>query len=105
MNKLETIKNIKNILKHTGCFSIGELDYLDSSPCIRSFGSIVVLLEYFTEDYVEANVYQTNSFSSEAIGTYDELYDNLNEDILDEIYLLCQEYEAQTLKTEKRISN
>jgi hypothetical protein len=105
MNKLKTIKNIKNILKHNGCFSIGELDYFDSSPCIGSMGNIVGLAEYFTEDYAEINVYNTSSYSSDAIENYEEKYENLSEEVLEQIYLLCQEYEAQTLKTEKRISN
>jgi hypothetical protein len=105
MTKEETISEIKKLLSTYGCFALGELDNFDSSPCVGSIGSVVGLIEYFTEDYVEVNVYHTNSFSSDAIETYEELYENLSEDILDEIYFLCQEYEAQTLKTEKRISN
>ena len=105
MTKQETIQEIKKLLSTYGCFSIGELDDINVNPCVGSIGSVVGLAEYFTEDYVEVNVYHTNSFSSDAIESYEELYENLSEDILDEIYFLCQEYEAQTLKTEKRISN
>lgn len=105
MNKQETIQEIKRLLSIYGCYAIGELDNFDSSPCIGSFGSVVVLLEYFTEDYVEANVYQTSSFSSDAIETYEEQYENLSEDVLSEVLQLCQTWEAQSLQTEKRISN
>ena len=103
--KKEVINYIKKLIKENGSFAIGELDYFDSSPCIGSIGTVVGLAEYFTEDYVEINVYHTSSFSSDAIESYEEKYENLSEEVLDEIYFLCQEYEAQTLKTEKRISN
>lgn len=105
MTKNETIAEIKRLLGIYGCFNIGEVDNFDSTPCVSSMGSVVGLAEYYTEDYVEISVYQTSSFSSDAIESYEEQYENLTEEVLSEIYFLCQEWEAQSLKTEKRISD
>ena len=105
MNKEETIQAIKNILKTYGCFATGELDYIESIPAVNIMGSMVALAEYFTEDYVEVNIYQTKSFSSDAIETYEEQYENLGEEVLHGIHQLCEQWEAETLQTEKRIQN
>jgi hypothetical protein len=105
MDKQETIQAIKKILKTYGCFSIGELDNIEVAPCVGSIGSVVGLVEYFTEDYVEVNIYHTSSFSSDAIETYDSVYELLNDDVLYEILAICEQWEAQTLKTEKRSQN
>lgn len=106
MEKKETIDRIKNLLSTYGCFGIGELEgYEESNPCIASIGSVVALAEYFTEDYVEINIYQTSSFSSDAIESYEEQYENLSEEILGDIVLLCEAWEAECIKTEKRIKD
>lgn len=106
MNKQETIQEIKRLLSIYGCFAIGELDDVSTqAPCTTSIGSVVALAEYFTEDNVEINIYQTNSFSSDPIETIDDVYENLTEDILAEVLQLCQQWEAQSIQTEKRISN
>lgn len=106
MTKKETIAEIKRLLNIYGCFAIGEIENYDlSHPCIASMGSVVGMVEYFTEDYAEVNVYQTSSFSSDPIETYDEIYENFDENVLHEILLLCQEWEATSLKTEKRVAN
>jgi hypothetical protein len=105
MEKKEVIERIKSLLSTYGCFNIGELDQCDSSPCVGTLGGLLGLAEYFTEDYVEVNVYNTNQYSSEAIETYEELYENLTEEVLHEIMILCEQWEVETLKTEKRISN
>jgi hypothetical protein len=105
MTKQETIQEIKKLLSTYGCFSIGELDDINVNPCVGSIGSVVGLAEYFTEDYVEVNVYHTNSFSSDSIESYESVYELLDDAVLQDILSLCQDFEAQTLQTEKRISN
>lgn len=105
MTKQETIQEIKNLLSVNGCFAIGELDYFDSTPTIASMGSVVGMVEYYTEDFAEVNVYHTKSNDSEPIETYDEVYENFSEDVLSEILSLCQEWEALKMKTEKRVAN
>jgi len=105
MTKEKTIQEIKKIITKYDAFNIGELDNFDSAPSVGCIGSVAGLVEYFDKDYAEINVYHTNSFSSDAIESYTEVYENLNIDVLQEILILCEEFEAQTLKTLKRISN
>ena len=105
MEKKEVIERIKSLLSTYGCFGLGELEECDSSPCVGTLGSVVGLAEYFTEDYVEVSVYNPSSISSDAIDEYEEKYENLSEDVLQEIELLCEQWEAQTIQTEKRISD
>ena len=104
--KEDLINYIKNILKTYGCFSIGELD-VDShgGVCVNDMGPLVALAEYFTEDYTEINIYNPSSFSSDPIEDYEEKYEKLSEDVLQEILTLCQYWEAQSIRDEKRISN
>ena len=63
------------------------------------------LAEYFTEDYVEVSVYEPRSTSSDAIDTYEESYFGLSENVLGDVLLLCEQWEAECIKTEKRISD
>jgi hypothetical protein len=103
--KQETIERIKKILEVEGCLSIGELDGEDQSITIGTLGNYVGLIEYFTEDYVEVNIYEPRSTSSDAIDSYTLYYEDLEEDILGDVLLLCEQWEAQNIKTEKRISD
>ena len=104
MKNIETIKRIKDILKVNGCFNIGELDG-ENSILVGTLGNYVGLAEYFTEDYVEVSVYEPRSTSSDAIDTYEESYFGLSENILGDVLLLCEQWEAECIKTEKRISD
>jgi len=103
MENAEIIKRITDILKVNGCFSIGELEG-DNSILVGTLGNYVGLAEYFTEDYAEVNVYEPRSSSSDAIDTYEESYWLLNENVLGDILLLCEQWEAECIRTEKRIS-
>jgi hypothetical protein len=105
MEKTELINRITEILKDFGCFSIGELEYETPGIAVGSLGNFVGLAEYFTEDYVEVNVYEPSSFSSDPIDTYEEKWENLSEEVLSEIHFVCEQYEAEALRLEKRISN
>ena len=103
--KEELIESIKNILKTYGCFDSCELDYKDNSVCVGTLGRFVGLAEYFTEDYAQVNVYNPSSFSSDPIDEYHEQYEDLSVDVLQDILVQCEQWEAQTLQTEKRISD
>ena len=105
MEKSELIERITDILKVNGCFSVGELDGEDQSITIGTLGNYVGLIEYFTEDYVEVNVYEPRSTSSDAIDSYTLYYEDLNVDILQEILLVCEMWEAECIRFEKRISD
>ena len=102
MKVSEKIKRITDILKVNGCFSIGELEG-ENSILVGTLGNYVGLGEYFTKDYVEVNVYE--HFKSDPIDTYEESYWELNENVLGDVLLLCEQWEAECIRTEKRISN
>ena len=104
MEKLELVQRITDILKVNGCFSIGELEG-ENSILIGTLGNYVGLGEYFTEDYVEVNVYEPRSSSSDPIDTYEESYWGIDENVLGDVLLLCEQWEAECVRTEKRISN
>jgi hypothetical protein len=104
MELSETIKRITDILKVNGCFSIGELEG-DNSILVGTLGNYVGLGEYFTEDYVEVNVYEPRSSSSDPIDTYEESYWGLDENVLGDVLLLCEQWEAECVRTDKRISD
>lgn len=104
MENAEIIKRITSILSVYGCFSIGELEG-ENSILIGTLGNYVGLGEYFTEDYIEVSVYEPRSSSSDAIDTYEESYWLLNENVLGDVLLLCEQWEAESIRTEKRISD
>ena len=104
MENAEIIKRITSILSIYGCFSIGELEG-ENSILIGTLGNYVGLGEYFTEDYIEVSVYEPRSSSSDAIDTYEESYWELNENVLGDVLLLCEQWEAECIRTEKRISD
>lgn len=108
MTKKQTIKAIKKILSTEGCFSICELmlsGIITESISVGTLGKFIGLAEYFTEDYVEINVYDPSSYSSDEVDTYEEKYENLNNEVLAHILYLCEQFEVDNIKTEKRISN
>lgn len=92
------INRIKDILKFYGCFNISELDQYDNTPCVATMGNFVALADYYTEDYVEVSVYNPRSISSDPIDEYEEQYENLSEDVLKEILVLCEQWEKQSEK-------
>jgi len=98
--KLINIKRIKDILVVWGSTSCTERE-CDHSPTINSIGNIAEQIETFYADSVEAIVYdddvetQYNSYQ----------YEDLSEEIINEILEIVDEYEADMLKTEKRCAD
>lgn len=104
MTKKAKIKAIKKIIADFGGFSVGELED-PNGICVGELGNMVGLAEEFKLDKVVVNVYQPSGFSSDPIDDYEKTYEELSSDILTEILLVAEMYEADQLKTEKRISN
>ena len=68
-------------------------------------GKFVAIAEFFAEDHADINVYEPSSFSSDELDSYETTYEELNVDVLTEILFVCEQWEAEQLQTEKRISN
>jgi hypothetical protein len=98
MDKQKVIDRIQDVLVKWGEFSIGEVDGEDVSPCVASHGNIVDLAEHFNNTGVSVFVYQPNSHSSDPIDTYDLDYDELDIDVLEEILMIAERYDAQEQK-------
>lgn len=105
MDKLELIKRITDIIKNFGCFSVGELEYETNGVVVGELGKFVGVAEFFNKNHADINVYEPSSFSSDEIDSYEEQYEDLSEEVLQEILLICEHWEAEQLQTEKRISN
>jgi len=102
--KKSIIKDIKKIISEWGSFGIGEVEFGDS-PCINSMGDLVALAEYFNYNSVDIRVYDSGSGDCDSIHEYEVKYEDLPKDVLEEILFICEQYETDQLKTEKRISD
>ena len=97
--RTDKIKRIKDILRVWGSTNTSELQ-LDHSPCKNSIGegktNVSELIEQFDANGVSAVVYNDEI----EIGWNDYNYEQLEDYLIDEIYEIVQEYEADMLKTE-----
>jgi len=108
MRKPTIIKHIKRIIEEWGAFGSGEVEGSlgeTYSPCVNSMGGLVALAEYFNLNEVEVNVYDPESFSSDAMHTYTVSYEDLSKDALKEILDLCDQYDVNNFKTKQRCEN
>lgn len=100
--KAINIERIKSILAVWGSTSCTERE-CESSPTLNSLGSgdICELVETFYSDSVETIVYDNGT--EKEYNSYQ--YEELSEEIIDEILEIVDEYEADMLKTEKRCAD
>jgi hypothetical protein len=92
------ISKIQDILVQWGEFGIGEVDGEDVSPCVSSHGNFTDLAEHFNNTGVSVFVYNPSSHSSDPIDDYNLEYDELELDVLQEILLITERYDAQEQK-------
>ena len=100
--KKEIISQIRTIIENYGSFTTFDVD-ADSSPVIGTLGSAFMLAEHFELNGVDGYLYLNGDENERDIEFI--LYENLSLDCLEEILSLAQNYEAEEMKTEKRISN
>ena len=97
MNKKEKIERIHQIMDEWGSTTSGELE-LESSPCINSIGNgknnVSQLVEYFYRNYVTTITYH----DEHELGENDIFYEDLSDDILDEILNILEEYDVSMTK-------
>ena len=104
MQKRTIIKRIKTIIEKHETFSIGEVEGADGI-CVNEMGNLVALAEYFNGTTIEVNVFDPNSFSSDAIDSYELTYEELSKEILEEILFVAELFETDQEKTLKRCAN
>lgn len=97
----EKIEYIKRIIHTFGMTSTSELE-LESSPVFQNLnGRLCSLVEEFLEDRVRVITYDDEMIINESYVDYEELSD----DLIDEITTIIEDYEAEQIQTEKRISD
>ena len=99
-HKSTIIKNIKRIIKEYGEFNIAIVEH-ETKPVVSTKENTVVLAEYFAENYVNTYTYVNGKETDENEIKYEDIDKNVLEDIL----LICENYETDDLKTLKRCSN
>jgi hypothetical protein len=97
----EMIKRIKEVIKEWGETSTHELE-LDHSPCLTSLGNnkdnVSALVEGFHADCVSVYVYQDQT----ELDSYILSYDELDDDILEEVSNIIEDYDGEMYRTRKR---
>jgi hypothetical protein len=97
MKREKMIKRIKEIIGNWGGTTAGELE-LESSPCINSIGNgknnVSQLVEYFNAEDVTAITYQDEL----ELGEEDIIYEDLKDDILEEILGIMENYDLKMKK-------
>lgn len=92
------IAYIKGVISKWGSTTTAEVK-CSNSPCILSIDdTLYALVERFKDDGVTVISY----YNGMNIHETDLGYDDLSDEIIDDIYWIIQDYEADMLKTEKR---
>ncbi len=102
--KTEKILRIKEIVREWGATTTAELE-ADSSPCISSSGTnkmnVSTLVEGFNLNNVKIVTYNNETEIAE-----DNIpYENLTEDVIDDILYLLEDYDTDNYKTMQRCQN
>tara|TARA_R110000822_G_scaffold213107_7_gene348461 strand:- start:125 stop:421 length:297 start_codon:yes stop_codon:yes gene_type:complete len=98
---MTNLQNIKRIINTYGSFTMADVEG-DASPMINSMGKDnVQLAERFYGSGVDAITYVHETEVSDDFIEYEQLDD----DVIGEIEMLAQNYEADCLLTAKRISD
>jgi hypothetical protein len=100
-DRQEKIEYIKKVIREWGVVNTAELE-LESSPVYNSMGKDhYMLVEGFYNDWVEVVEY----VHEEETDSHNVSYEELEDCLIDEICIIIENYEADCIKTEKRISN
>ncbi len=102
--KTEKILRIKEIVREWGATTTAELE-ADSSPCISSSGTnkmnVSTLVKGFNLNNVKIVTYNNETEIAE-----DNIpYENLTEDVIDDILYLLEDYDTDNYKTMQRCQN
>lgn len=92
--KENLINEINEIINEHGGFTTSDV-YADHSPCVKSGGNLVHLMESFHEGGGVVYVYDPRSHSSDEIDEYDEFFEELEELELETVLELAKTWAEQ----------
>ena len=95
MEKLKLINRITDIIKLNGGFSVGEFDDDTNGVVVSELGKFVGIAEYFNEDCATINIYEPTSFSSDEVDNLEMKYEEMDENVLQEILLICEKWDKK----------
>ena len=99
IDRQEKIDYIKGVIREWGVVNTAELE-LESSPMYKSLRKDhVMLVEGFYNDWVEVVEYVHEGETD----SHNVSYEELDNDLIDEICTIIENYEADCIKTEKRL--
>lgn len=95
MEKLKLIDRITDIIKLNGGFSVGEFDDDTNGVVVSELGKFVGIAEYFNEDCATINIYEPTSFSSDEVDNFEMKYEEMDDNVLQEILLICEKWDKK----------
>jgi hypothetical protein len=100
MEREQKIEFITGIIGLWGGFSPSSADET-FGLCVGELGELVTLVEYLSMDCIDVSVYSPSSFSSDSLQDYTMKYDELTDEVLDELVSLCRKYNEVMLEQEE----
>jgi hypothetical protein len=100
MEREQKIEFITGIIGLWGGFSPSSADET-FGLCVGELGELVALVEYLSMDCIDVSVYSPSSFSSDSLQDYTMKYDELTDEVLDELVSLCRKYNEVMLEQEE----
>ena len=101
MQKRTLIKSIRNIISEFGSFKINEVEF-ENSILLKSIKKDHVLM---IEGLDNKGVQVTEYVHETEVDTFNVDYEDLSKDVLEEVFRVCENYQVDNEKTQKRISN
>jgi len=102
-NGVDNIRYVNKVIKNHGEFSTFDVEAEDS-PTVTNLGNVMQLAEDFHEGYATCTTYIGSREESQQDVSYEDLL-KIDPFILEHIASLAENWEAESLKTEKRVSD
>jgi hypothetical protein len=100
MKREEKINQIKSIISEWGSVHSHKFN-LDASPCLFALNNVFHLIECFNNDDVTVVSYHDDTKLSEA----DVPYEELSDDVLDEVFEIISDYGLDMEETFEKTKN
>jgi hypothetical protein len=100
MEREQKIALIKSIIGIWGGFYPNEAEE-GFGISVGELGELVGLVEYLSLDCIDVSVYSPNGYSSDSIYDYTMKYEEVSDEVLDELVSFCRKYNELMLEQEE----